>query len=194
VSAVLYEHFIGHGSDSIRSQIEVHQIRSPIRTPSVVNLRLISVSTQTIIDRKETLRWISKKWSSLLSDASDPFRDPEDPLHPQANRCRFENYLVDIQLVRGQLPLMLLLTWGVSFTFTFAVHLYWESSGGSFTEIAMVRLLRGCSTILKNLASSRAFFGVTHISIVTSADSILLSQSISSRYPTDLGYRKVFVR
>jgi len=62
VPAVLYQHFIDHGSDSSSTH-------NPVRTPSVINLRLISVSTQTIIDRKDTLRWISKKWSSSLNSS-----------------------------------------------------------------------------------------------------------------------------
>ena len=38
-----------------------------------------------------------------FANTSDPFRDPEDPLHPKAGDFRFENNSDDAQLVRGQL-------------------------------------------------------------------------------------------
>ncbi|KAF8227716.1 hypothetical protein L208DRAFT_1491744, partial [Tricholoma matsutake] len=38
-----------------------------------------------------------------FADTSNPFRDPEDPLHPKAGDFRFENDSDDAQLVRGQL-------------------------------------------------------------------------------------------
>jgi hypothetical protein len=38
-----------------------------------------------------------------FADTSDPFRDPEDPLRPQANKFRFEKDSDDARLVRGQL-------------------------------------------------------------------------------------------
>jgi hypothetical protein len=76
----------------------------------------------------------------LNSDASDPFRDPEDSLLPQTNDFRFENEFDDARLVRGQLT-----SYDVAHTGNqFRVHiLEAESSQGSFVGIAMVRLLPG---------------------------------------------------
>jgi hypothetical protein len=59
-----------------------------------------------MINRKEIPRLISRKWTSVefkIADTSDPFRDPEDPLHPKAGDFCFESDSDDAQLVRGQL-------------------------------------------------------------------------------------------
>jgi|SRR5882762_1699368 hypothetical protein len=92
-----------------------------------------------------------------LSDASDSMT--------QRILCIHKQTVVASRIIRsilnffvGNWSPILLLTSGVSFAFTFAVHLYRESPGGSFVGIAMVRQLRGCSTTSKNLASSQDFF------------------------------------
>jgi hypothetical protein len=58
------------------------------------------------------------------ADASDPFRDPEDPLRPQANNFRFEKMnRMKLGLFVAHWPPTLLLTRGVSFAFTLSVYL-----------------------------------------------------------------------
>jgi hypothetical protein len=50
-------------------------------------VRLISVSTQILIDRGEMPRRTSLM-EFFIKDASDPVHDPENPLRPQANHFR----------------------------------------------------------------------------------------------------------
>lgn len=82
-------------------------MHTPVQIPCVKNLHLISVFISTIIYPEKMLRLISPRWSSSLRSSSPIHpthsRDPEDPLHPQANNFRFEKDPDKARLVRSQL-------------------------------------------------------------------------------------------
>jgi hypothetical protein len=66
----------------------------------------IGVYQHDNLPRKDTKTDFSKMELFVevkFADTSDPFHDPEDPLHPQANNFRFEKDSDDARLVRGQL-------------------------------------------------------------------------------------------
>lgn len=77
------------------------------------------------------------------ADASDPFRDPVDPLQPQADDFRFENDSDEAKLNRGQLASYAAAHSGSQFrvhTFTvficgqFARFIRWDRSGATVTR------------------------------------------------------------
>ena len=78
-----------------------------------------------------------------FADTSDPFRDPEDPLRPQANNFRFEKDSDDARLVRGQLASYAAAHMGSQFrvhAFTvlicgnFARLIRWDRDGATVTR------------------------------------------------------------
>ena len=81
--------------------------------------------------------------------ASDPFLDPEDPLHPRANDFRFESAQTMLDSFVANWPPMLL-KWGISFALIFSVYLYTEGMRALFAGIVMVQPLPNPSTISKS--------------------------------------------
>ncbi|KAF8224713.1 hypothetical protein L208DRAFT_1409789, partial [Tricholoma matsutake] len=72
-----------------------------------------------------------------IADTSDPFRDPEDPLHPKAGDFRFENDSDDAQLVRGQLASYAAAHAGCQFrVHIFSVLIWWPSDRMSLDVVA----------------------------------------------------------
>jgi Fungal protein kinase len=78
-----------------------------------------------------------------FADISDPFHDPEDPLHPQANNFRFEKDSDDARLVRGQLASYAAAHMGSQFRVhafsvlmcgTFARLIRWDRDGATVTR------------------------------------------------------------
>ncbi|KAF8234088.1 hypothetical protein L208DRAFT_1394550, partial [Tricholoma matsutake] len=77
------------------------------------------------------------------ADTSDPFRDPKDPLHPEAGDFRFENDSDDAQLVRGQLASYAAAHGGCQFRVhifsvlvcgTYARFIRWDRDGATVTR------------------------------------------------------------
>ena len=78
-----------------------------------------------------------------FADTSDPFRDPEDPLHPQTNEFRFEKDSDDARPVRGQLASYAAAHMGCQFRVhaftvlicgTFARLIRWDRDGATVTR------------------------------------------------------------
>ena len=92
------------------------------------------------------------------------------------------------RLNRGQLCSYAAAHVGLSFASTPSPYLYADDLQDSSAEIAAVRLLPGGSTTSKNRISLPPFSGVTHISIMASADTTLPShqhrRGISNRSST----------
>jgi hypothetical protein len=78
-----------------------------------------------------------------LAEASDPFRDPKDPLQPKLKNFRFENDSDDARLVRGQLASYAVAHTGSQFrvhTFTVFIRgqsarfIRWDRDGATVTQ------------------------------------------------------------
>ena len=170
----------------------------PIQTLSETISRLISHFTRTIMFPMPTLRRISPRWSSSLNSSWRKHLTHSVTLRIHCNRkqktfaSRMFRMFPD-SIVANYVD-MQWLTRGLSFASTPSPYLYADDLQDSSAEIAAVRLLPGGSTTSKNRISSPTFSGVTHISIIASADTILPSHQHLRRISNDPACRKTLAR
>ena len=117
-----------------------------------------------------------------FAETSDPFRDP---LQPRAENFRFENDSDVSQLNRGQLC-----SYAAAHTSTPSPYRYADHLQDLFVGIGAARLLPGASTTLNNRISLLTSSGITHISIIVSADTILPSHQHRRRISNRSGMSK----
>jgi len=83
--------------------IDTHANPDTQRDKLAPDIGIYSINDQPQGDAKTDFSKMDLFVEFKIADTSDPFRDPEDPLHPKAGDFRFENDSDDARLVRGQL-------------------------------------------------------------------------------------------
>ena len=126
-----------------------------------------------------TQRQISPRWNFSSNSSSR-----KHPTHSvtQRTQCNHKRKTFALKMFRMFLDQIVAnyvhtqrLTRGLSFASTPSLYLYVDDLQDSFVGIAAARLSPRASTTSKNRISLPTFYGVTHISIIASADTTLPS-------------------
>jgi hypothetical protein len=130
-----------------------------------------------------------------LVETSDPFRDPKDPLRPQAEEFRFENDSGVSRLNCGQICSYAAAHTGSQFrVHTFTLSICGQSTRFIRVGIMPARLLPRASIISKNPISLPTFSGVTHILTIANADMTRLSHQHRRRISSRSSMSKIICR
>ena len=151
----------------------------PIQTLCGTISLLISHFTRPIMFLMLTQRQISPRWnfSSNSSLRKHPTHSVTQRTHCNHKRKTFalKMFRIFLNQIVANFVHIQRLTRGLSFASTHSLYLYVDDLQDLFVGIAAARLSPGASTTSKNRMSLPTFYGVTHISIIASADTTLPS-------------------